>query len=69
MFAATCERLSMLSACDCCHCGWFLADCDTCRMMAPETYSRINEQSAVHQQPSDRQGRVRALQALLSCPT
>jgi hypothetical protein len=49
--------------------AWSLADCDTCRMMAPETYSRINEQSAVHRQPSDRQGRVRALQALLSCPT
>ncbi|WIA16117.1 hypothetical protein OEZ85_012836 [Tetradesmus obliquus] len=30
---------------------------------------RIDEQSAVHQQPSDRKGRVRALQALLSCPT
>uniref|UniRef100_A0A383W828 Metallo-beta-lactamase domain-containing protein n=1 Tax=Tetradesmus obliquus TaxID=3088 RepID=A0A383W828_TETOB len=44
-------------------------DCDTCRMMAPETYSRMNDQSAVHQQPSDRKGRVRALQALLSCPT
>eukprot|EP00882_Tetradesmus_deserticola_P006364 GHRQ01006693.1.p1 GENE.GHRQ01006693.1~~GHRQ01006693.1.p1 ORF type:complete len:352 (+),score=131.49 GHRQ01006693.1:263-1318(+) len=44
-------------------------DCDTCRMMAPETYSRIHEQSAVHQQPADRNSRVRALQALLSCPT
>eukprot|EP00879_Flechtneria_rotunda_P000416 GHRR01000510.1.p1 GENE.GHRR01000510.1~~GHRR01000510.1.p1 ORF type:complete len:346 (+),score=81.89 GHRR01000510.1:166-1203(+) len=44
-------------------------DCDTCRIMAPDTYSRIGEQSAVHAQPTDQEGRVRALQALLSCPT
>ncbi|WIA36299.1 hypothetical protein OEZ86_007624 [Tetradesmus obliquus] len=49
--------------------GHTCIDCDTCRTMAPETFSRIDEQSAVHQQPSDRKGRVRALQALLSCPT
>lgn len=44
-------------------------DCDTCRMMAPETYSRSGEQSAVHAQPTTKVGRIRALQALLSCPT
>lgn len=44
-------------------------DCDTCRLMAPETFSRVGEQSAVHQQPTDAAGRVRALQALFSCPT
>jgi hypothetical protein len=44
-------------------------DCDTCRMMAPATFSRIGQQSAVHQQPTDKAGRVAALQALFSCPT
>ena len=44
-------------------------DCDTCRWMAPETFGRAGEQSAVHSQPAAREGRVRALQALLSCPT
>jgi len=44
-------------------------DCDTCRMMAPDTFSRVGEQSAVHQQPTDTAGRVEALKALLSCPT
>jgi hypothetical protein len=37
--------------------------------MAPETFTRKGGQSAVHTQPSDATGRVRALQALLSCPT
>jgi hypothetical protein len=37
--------------------------------MAPETFSRAAGQSAVHTQPADETGRVRALQALLSCPT
>lgn len=37
--------------------------------MAPETFGRAGEQSAVHSQPTDQEGRVRALQALLSCPT
>lgn len=37
--------------------------------MAPETFSRVGQQSAVHAQPADETGRVRALQALLSCPT
>ncbi|MGD1907708.1 MAG: ferredoxin [Leptolyngbyaceae cyanobacterium] len=27
-------------------------DCDTCRWMAPETFSRIGDQSAVHHQPA-----------------
>jgi ferredoxin len=44
-------------------------DCDTCRIMAPDTFSRIGVQSAVHQQPTDTAGRVAALQALFSCPT
>ncbi|BAZ82825.1 MBL fold metallo-hydrolase [Sphaerospermopsis kisseleviana CS-549] len=44
-------------------------DCDTCRWMTPEVFSRIGEQSAVHHQPSNNAERIAALQALLSCPT
>ncbi|EFJ40407.1 hypothetical protein VOLCADRAFT_44402, partial [Volvox carteri f. nagariensis] len=44
-------------------------DCDTCRWMAPATFSRVGRQSAVVAQPADRAGRVQALRALLSCPT
>jgi glyoxylase-like metal-dependent hydrolase (beta-lactamase superfamily II)/ferredoxin len=44
-------------------------DCDTCRWMAPDTFSRAEDQSAVHHQPQTPDARLRALQALLSCPT
>ncbi|KAG2424776.1 hypothetical protein HXX76_014200 [Chlamydomonas incerta] len=44
-------------------------DCDTCRWMAPDTFGRVGRQSAVVAQPADGPARVRALQALLSCPT
>ncbi|WP_218079767.1 MBL fold metallo-hydrolase [Anthocerotibacter panamensis] len=44
-------------------------DCDTCRWMAPEIYYRAKDQSAVHHQPSNATERLRALQALLACPT
>lgn len=44
-------------------------DCDTCRWMAPEVYSRVGDQSVVHHQPTDEKERLRAMQALLSCPT
>lgn len=44
-------------------------DCDTCRWMAPDTFGRVGQQSAVVRQPADREGRVAALKALLSCPT
>ncbi|NJL84218.1 MAG: MBL fold metallo-hydrolase [Chloroflexaceae bacterium] len=44
-------------------------DCDTCRWMAPEVYSRQEGQSAVFQQPEDEEAYYRALQALLACPT
>lgn len=44
-------------------------DCDTCRWMAPKTFHRAGEQSAVHQQPTSDEDVVRAYQALLSCPT
>ncbi|GIL48345.1 hypothetical protein Vafri_4623 [Volvox africanus] len=44
-------------------------DCDTCRWMAPSTFSRVGRQSAVVAQPEDGAARVQALRALISCPT
>jgi glyoxylase-like metal-dependent hydrolase (beta-lactamase superfamily II)/ferredoxin len=44
-------------------------DCDTCRWMAPEVFADINDQSAVFHQPENETERVKALQALLACPT
>jgi glyoxylase-like metal-dependent hydrolase (beta-lactamase superfamily II)/ferredoxin len=44
-------------------------DCDTCRWMAPEVFHSAGEQSAVYHQPASETERLRALQALLSCPT
>ncbi|MBD2447234.1 MBL fold metallo-hydrolase [Nostoc sp. FACHB-152] len=44
-------------------------DCDTCRWMTPEVFYRVDEQSAVHHQPSNEVERLAALQALLACPT
>uniref|UniRef100_A0A0D6R7C4 Metallo-beta-lactamase domain-containing protein n=1 Tax=Araucaria cunninghamii TaxID=56994 RepID=A0A0D6R7C4_ARACU len=43
-------------------------DCDVCRWMAPETFQRIDGQSAVYKQPTSCKERTAALQALLSCP-
>lgn len=44
-------------------------DCDTCRWMAPATFTRRAEQASVAAQPASEQERLLALQALLSCPT
>lgn len=44
-------------------------DCDTCRWMAPEVFRQEDDQSAVYHQPQDPGERIRALQALLACPT
>lgn len=44
-------------------------DCDTCRWMAPEVFHEVGDQSAVYHQPVSESERLRALQALLSCPT
>jgi glyoxylase-like metal-dependent hydrolase (beta-lactamase superfamily II)/ferredoxin len=44
-------------------------DCDTCRWMAPEVFYQAADQSAVYHQPASSEERLRALQALLSCPT
>eukprot|EP00245_Coleochaete_scutata_P009315 TRINITY_DN303_c0_g1_i1.p1 TRINITY_DN303_c0_g1~~TRINITY_DN303_c0_g1_i1.p1 ORF type:complete len:427 (-),score=29.85 TRINITY_DN303_c0_g1_i1:563-1783(-) len=44
-------------------------DCDTCRWMAPDIFSRVGGQSAVTHQPESKEDRLRALQAVLACPT
>lgn len=44
-------------------------DCDTCRWMAPEVFTQAGDQSVVYHQPADEKERLRAMQALLSCPT
>lgn len=44
-------------------------DCDTCRWMAPEVFSEVDEQSAVFHQPMNQIEYVQAMQALLACPT
>ncbi|WP_038017288.1 MBL fold metallo-hydrolase [Synechococcus sp. PCC 7335] len=44
-------------------------DCDTCRWVAPQIYSRAGAQSIVHHQPTTDLERVAALEALLACPT
>ncbi len=44
-------------------------DCDTCRWMAPDSFTHEDGQSAVFHQPSTTAERLAALQALLACPT
>jgi glyoxylase-like metal-dependent hydrolase (beta-lactamase superfamily II)/ferredoxin len=44
-------------------------DCDTCRWMAPEIFRDIQDQSAVYHQPLNQAERLKAMQALLACPT
>jgi glyoxylase-like metal-dependent hydrolase (beta-lactamase superfamily II)/ferredoxin len=44
-------------------------DCDTCRWMTPEIFHEVAGQSAVYQQPQTPTERLRAMQALLACPT
>lgn len=44
-------------------------DCDTCRWMVPEVFTREAGMSAVHHQPATETERLAALQAVLSCPT
>ena len=48
---------------------YMLADCDTCRWIAPEFFGRENEQSAMIRQPETEAERVQSFQALVSCPT
>jgi len=46
-------------------------DCDTCRFVAPDTFSRADDidQSYVAHQPDSEGDRQRALMALVACPT
>lgn len=44
-------------------------DCDTCRWMAPDVFERLDGQSAVTTQPHTPELSLKALQALLACPT
>lgn len=44
-------------------------DCDLCRQIAPDTFTRVGEQSAVYQQPATPETEFAALKALIACPT
>ncbi|HYZ89344.1 MAG TPA: MBL fold metallo-hydrolase [Myxococcales bacterium] len=44
-------------------------DCDTCRQMAPEIYGETRSLSYVMRQPESPDEKMRALQALVACPT
>lgn len=44
-------------------------DCDLCRQIAPATFSRAGEMSAVHHQPQTAAEEFAALKALVTCPT
>ena len=44
-------------------------DCDLCRQIAPETFSRAGDQSVVHTQPETPAAEFEALKALVTCPT
>ncbi len=44
-------------------------DCETCMILAPEVFKEDGDASSVYNQPSDEQNKIRALQALVACPT
>jgi glyoxylase-like metal-dependent hydrolase (beta-lactamase superfamily II)/ferredoxin len=44
-------------------------DCDTCRQIAPETFRDHGGQSSVYRQPAGGTEAMRALMALVACPT
>lgn len=44
-------------------------DCDACRQIAPATFKDAGAHSYVHSQPATEAERLRALMALVSCPT
>ncbi|MFT7669474.1 MAG: glyoxylase-like metal-dependent hydrolase (beta-lactamase superfamily II)/ferredoxin [Planctomycetota bacterium] len=44
-------------------------DCGTCRWMAPESFDRVGEKSRIHNQPENETQTLRALKALVACPT
>jgi len=44
-------------------------DCDTCRIVAPDVFARVGDQSAVVRQPDDDDGILEAQKAAVACPT
>jgi glyoxylase-like metal-dependent hydrolase (beta-lactamase superfamily II)/ferredoxin len=44
-------------------------DCETCMILAPETFREDGEASSVYKQPFDEESKLKALQALVACPT
>lgn len=44
-------------------------DCETCRILAPETFKQEGDGSIVYSQPVDATSVDRGLQALVACPT
>jgi glyoxylase-like metal-dependent hydrolase (beta-lactamase superfamily II)/ferredoxin len=44
-------------------------DCDTCRILAPEVFKSEGDQSAVFFQPDNEESIIKAMQALIACPT
>jgi glyoxylase-like metal-dependent hydrolase (beta-lactamase superfamily II)/ferredoxin len=44
-------------------------DCDLCRQIAPDNFTRAGEQSIVYSQPQTEAEEFAALKALISCPT
>ena len=44
-------------------------DCDTCRQLAPDTFSETAAYAFVHTQPQTPKDTRPALRALLACPT
>src|SRR5215470_10562894 len=44
-------------------------DCDTCRRVAPSVFAESDGASVVHTQPETEADRLRALMALVACPT
>jgi glyoxylase-like metal-dependent hydrolase (beta-lactamase superfamily II)/ferredoxin len=44
-------------------------NCGTCYWMAPDTFREVDEMAAVTQQPTSPAQKLKAAQALLSCPT
>ena len=44
-------------------------DCDSCRWIAPKIFADIGDQSVVYHQPENQEEKIKALQALIACPT
>jgi glyoxylase-like metal-dependent hydrolase (beta-lactamase superfamily II)/ferredoxin len=44
-------------------------DCDLCRQIAPDVFTQVGDQSAVHRQPRTPEDELASLKALVTCPT